>query len=453
MRVFRGTSMVASVTVPPGGLQEIVLPWILELSEGISDNPGERQSFVVANAAYRVLSDQPVTVTQFNPFEYDNGRMVGGGFLEPPARPDWSFSNDASLLLPAHSFTGNYIGSSYSPLSIQDDGLLGPVFGSEPGYIAIIGVTPEPTTVNVSVSTSVLADAAGRFPALSAGGVANFTLQRGEVAVVVAANPPNCTEGRPGRTTDESGRFFCNESSLDLTGTRITSSNQVAVFGGHKCAYVPYSAQACDHLEAQMPPLETWGMNYASGPMADPSGDERNIVRVTSAFPATTVTVSPPQGGTSSLTLAAGEWAEFEATSAFEISATNGVMVTQYLIGQIASEPNAERGDPSMVVLPPIQQYRRDYTFVTPTSYNTATGGQSFLLVVRRPGVDVTLDGASINPGWSTVGTLEVGTITVDGGTHQMASAEPFGVIVYGMGVTTSYAYPAGLNLEEILLI
>ena len=31
--------------------------------------------------------------------------------------------------------------------------------------------------------------------------------------------------------------------------------------------------------------------------------------------------------------------------------------------------------------------------------------------------------------------------------------ATPFGVIVYGMGQQTSYAYPAGLNLEEILLI
>lgn len=443
VRVFRGESQVASAVVNPNDLSEIVLPWITGLTDAISTEPWN--SFVTTNGAYRVLADRPVTVTQFNPFEYDNGMTDILGM------PDYSFSNDASLLLPAHSFTGNYIGSSYSPLSIADPDLFGETYGKFPGWIAIVGVTPEPTQVSVSVSSATAGDTGGRIPALSRGGVASFALQRGEVAIIAAAAPPDCTTGRPGRTTDESGRFFCNEPEFDLTGSRVTANHPVAVFGGHTCAYVPYSAQACDHLEAQMPPLETWGTVFHSAPMFDPSGAERNIVRITGAFDGTSVTIDPPQSGTSNMTLNTGQWQEFETTSAFSVNATQGVMVTQYLLGQL--ETDADRGDPSMVVLPPSEQYRRDYTFVAPSSYNTGTDGQSYMLIVRPIGMDIQYDGSSISTSWTTVGDREVGTVPINGGTHRLVGADPFGAIIYGMGITTSYAYPAGLDLEEILLI
>ena len=131
--------------------------------------------------------------------------------------------------------------------------------------------------------------------------------------------------------------------------------------------------------------------------------------------------------------------------------------MTQFLAGQFEGAtrgiPEAERGDPAMVVLPPREQFRSDYTFVTPTSYNAGTEGQSYLLVVRTPAQAITLNGVALNAEWSTVGDREVAIVPVNGGTHQMDSDAQFGVIVYGMGQFTSYAYPAGLNLEEILLL
>jgi hypothetical protein len=128
-------------------------------------------------------------------------------------------------------------------------------------------------------------------------------------------------------------------------------------------------------------------------------------------------------------------------------------MVTQFLVGQEASTPRARRGDPSMVILPPREQYRRDYTFVAPTSYNPGTNGQNYLLVVRSPGQSITLDGAAINPTWTSGGDREVGVLPIPGGVHRMQSVESFGAIVFGMGTFTSYAFPAGLDLEDIQLI
>ncbi len=445
VRVFRGTSMVTTASVPAGGLQELLLPWI----DGLSFEIGSAETWTslsVSNGAYRLLSDLPVTAVQFNPFEYDAG-----------GASDFSFTNDASLLLPAHSFTGNYYVSSFVPLSIADPGLLPPItpdtYGKIPGYVAVVGVTQEPTTVSVALSAAIVADAGGRFPATGRGGVVSFTLARGEVAILAAAPPPDCMEGRPGRRSDASGRFFCNEADFDLTGSRVTANRPVAVFGGHTCAYVPYWAQACDHLESQMPPLETWGRNYVSGPMRDTGVNSVNILRVMAAQDGTNITVDPPQGGTSTFTLGAGQWREIEVSSPFRLTGDRGILATQYLVGQLATMPEPERGDPSMVALPPVEQYRSDYTFVTPNSYNTSVDGQSYLLVVRPVGLAITLDGSAVTTTWTTVGDREVGIIPLSGGTHRMEAAMPFGVMVYGMGITTSYAYPAGLNLEEIFLI
>jgi len=69
---------------------------------------------------------------------------------------------------------------------------------------------------------------------------------------------------------------------------------------------------------------------------------------------------------------------------------------------------------------------------------------------VRPPGLDLTLDGASVTTTWESVAGREVGIVPVGGGTHTISGAEPFGLIAYGLGTFTSYAYPAGLNLEQI---
>lgn len=465
VRVFRGASMVANVAVPPGGLQDIALPWVAGMSDGIM--PPMWTSLSTPDGAYRLVSDRPVTVAQFNPFEYDNGRTVDD-FLNPRfGEQDFSFSNDASLLLPAHSFTGNYIASSFVPLSTTQDqaGLLGRTRQSSawPGYISIVGVTPEPTQVTIAVSSAVAANAAGLFGATPRGGSISFAIQRGQVVTVVAAPPPECSSSRPGFVREslcppsdpgcDAWLETCIEAEFDLTGSRISANNSIAVFGGHTCAYVPANSQACDHLENQMPPLETWGTNFVSGPLGDPAGALRNVVRITAALAGTTITIDPPQGGMSSLNLEAGQWSEIQATTPFRVSANQGIMVTQYLQGQFASTPPGERGDPAMVVLPPLEQFRRDYTLIAPTSYTPATDGQSYLLLTRPVGLDIILDGASVSTTWTTVGDREVGILPVSGGTHTMSAGDTFGVLVYGMGQFTSYAYPAGLNLEEILLI
>jgi len=452
--VTRAGAEAWSGAVPAGGLTEIPLPWVDGQSFNVPE--GSWQSFVNASGAYRLTSDVPVIASQFNPFEYS----VGGEF---------SFTNDATLLYPSHVLTGDYVGVSYPPLS-RRTGSEGGIGGGlsalrYPGYIAVVGTTPGTTTVQVTARGEVAADATGRWPATRTGGSFSFELAQGEVAHIVAGVPPECTPGRPGFVEDrecmtvpiigEQCDLFqtCHERDYDLTGTRVVADQPVAVFGGHTCAYVPTNAQACDHLEVQMPPIQSWGRAYVSAPMADGSTNGTNVVRVLPAFEATEVTVSPAQGGVSGGTLSPGEYLEFDATSPFSVTGTSAVLVAQYLRGQYATEPESARGDPAMTVLVPSEQFRSEYTFILPSSYNAGTNGQNHLLVVRPPGLEILLDGAPLTATFTTIGGSEVGVVLLDGGTHTMTAAMPFGLIAYGMGSFTSYATPAGLDLEPITIL
>ncbi|MCX7808763.1 MAG: IgGFc-binding protein, partial [Deltaproteobacteria bacterium] len=147
------------------------------------------------------------------------------------------------------------------------------------------------------------------------------------------------------------------------------------------------------------------------------------------------------------------QYLEFEVNRPFHISANKGVMVVQYLRGQYASTPPAERGDPAMTVLAPSEQFRSDYTFILPTSYNESTNGQNHVLIVRPRGLAITVDGSPLTIPFTPIGDREVGVLPLQGGTHTMRASSPFGIITYGLGSFTSYATPGGLNLEPINIL
>jgi hypothetical protein len=306
------------------------------------------------------------------------------------------------------------------------------------------------------VAGNTAGEATGRFAATARGGLITFTLQQGEVIHIAADVPPDCLPGRPGwhhESDSLSWMDTCREIDFDMTGSRIRADKPVAVFGGHVCAYVPYTSEACDHLEVQLSPIQTWGLSYVTAPMRDAGTNYDNLVRVVAAFDGTDVTVSPPQGGVSTFTLNEYGMQEFFASGPFQVTGTKAIQVGQYLLGQYYPEPDASRGDPAMTILVPSEQYREDYTFVTPSSYNSGTNGQSYVMIVRPPGLDLVLDGATLTTTWESVGGMEIGTVPVEGGTHVITGASPFGMITFGMGSFTSYTYPAGLNLEQITTI
>ncbi|MGO4863304.1 hypothetical protein ACTP2L_06955, partial [Campylobacter jejuni] len=67
---------------------------------------------------------------------------------------------------------------------------------------------------------------------------------------------------------------------LNLTGTLISSTENVAVFSGAGCANI--GDGACDHLIEQMPPISALSQSYVLGEAFD-VGTGNNLVRVVAA--------------------------------------------------------------------------------------------------------------------------------------------------------------------------
>lgn len=106
--------------------------------------------------------------------------------------------------------------------------------------------------------------------------------------------------------------------------------------------------------------------------------------------------------------------------------------------------------DPDLILVPPVEQFRSDYVFLTPDDYE-----HDYLNVVAPEGTSITFDGRDVT-GLEPIGTLDgipyaATTVEIpDDGTHVVTASQPVGLVVYGYDRYVSYGYPAGLDLETI---
>ncbi|MGE0787932.1 MAG: IgGFc-binding protein [Sandaracinaceae bacterium] len=463
--VQQGGSTVSSVTVAAGGLETIRLPWVDAIKEpGVLDAEmiSHPRSVLARGAAYHLTSTLPVTVYQFNPLEYRTaGDCPDGTDPDPTDGACYSYTNDASLLLPTHVLTGNYIASAY-PTQFQhvmiDAGIGGTAEGylATPGFLAIVGVGSTPVMVTVNLRAHVAASADGQVSAGTPGSTQMYMLNPGDVLQLASGEPPaSCTPISSDTQNDICGLFPCTRTyeycqvsaDYDLTGTEIRATGPVMVLGGHECSFVPQNRWACDHLEESIFPLDTWGDDFIVS-ATEPLRGEPNLIRIVSGADNNTLTFDPA-GAHAPVTLSRGQVVEFESSMDFRVSGSAGAfLVSQFLVGQdyagIGTSGAAGQGDPAMSFAIPTEQFRSEYTFLAPSTFE-----RSFVNVTAPTGANVTIDGTPVS-GWRPVGGSGFQTARVEtaGGTHAISGSQPFGIVVYGFGSYTSYMSPGGLDFE-----
>ena len=351
--------------------------------------------------AFRVESSQPVIATQFNP--------IGGAT---------GFTTDASLLLPTHTLGNDYIHLDW------DRG-----YGN--GASMVVVATEDATTVTITPTVN------------TAGGINNLPAMTAGVATPIVI--------------DRYDFIQVNVDDLNLTGSSIASDKPVAVFGGHSCANVPQeSVGACDHVEEQIFPLETWGTDYVAS--RNPiRGGEPMRWRIVASEDNTTITFDPPVSLGAQTQLDANQWVQFDDLGDFTISANDPILVAGYMYGCSAVQPNNGcPGDPYMVLMVPVEQYQDDYVFLVDSSYV-----QDFAKLVRPSGAQVNVECLGVVPEnrWTAIGNSGFDWATIDmnpgeamcqPGTNQASADQGFGIIVSGQSSAASYAYPGGLALESI---
>ena len=146
----------------------------------------------------------------------------------------------------------------------------------------------------------------------------------------------------------------------DLSGTHITANKPFAVFSGATCSNVPVGVAACDHLFTQLPPVNRWSTSYVVPETAN-TGTAGNLVRILAATDNTQVTVN----GVVVATLNAGQFHEIPTAHDLHITASNPVLVGQFLKGANAT---GGYGDPAFTFIGGIDQTLSDYVFTAPTS-------------------------------------------------------------------------------------
>jgi hypothetical protein len=231
------------------------------------------------------------------------------------------------------------------------------------------------------------------------------------------------------------------------------------VFSGVECITVnPPSCSGdgccCDHLEEQLFPVRAWGTDFIAAHSPHRGSGDLDVWRILAHHPDTTVTTSRPAPD-DSFVLGAGEFRELYAAGPFTVHADHGILVGQFLASQGCV--GGGTGDPSFTLFPPTEQFREQYTFLVPDTFD-----RDYASIVRPVDATVTLDGRTAPdevPSCTreTVGTLvgtdwEVLTCPLEDGAHEVIASAPVGLVVVGYGPAGSYAYAGGTDLAQINL-
>jgi hypothetical protein len=432
-----------TLTVKPGTSRAVELPCSPELK----GDPNDVMSVQVPDGAHHILSDVPVTVYQFNPLEY-RAEVDVGSFTEDV----YSYTNDASLLLPVHSLTGNYRVMSRATRFhriVPHDPADETRYSHAPGFVTIVGVEDEPTEVVVTSTAHTRASEDGELPALAPGDELTVVLAKGEVLQLVTDRPDDC-EGDAGRSSGEGDRTYCDVGDAwDLTGTRINAQARVAVIAGHDCAFIPFDRWACDHLEEMMFPVEAWGREVLVGVAEATRCQEPapSIVRVLSDVDGNRIRFTPAVRDP--VTLDRGEFIELETTDDLRVSADGAILVGQFLVGQDFDGRRGGtlyKGDPAFSLAIPREQWRTRYGFLAPETFS-----ESFVNVIGAEAQVVLLDGRAVRGFTPIEGTdLATARVPIDPGAHTIESDFLFGIVVYGYASYTSFMVPGGLDLNRI---
>lgn len=412
--------------IPPGGMAIALLP-----------HRGSPEQTLVGFNSYLIETTGRVAAYQFGPYCCN-----------------YSFTNDASLLFPTTTLGTEYLYLGVPGWNYDDPG--DPDASSRiPAAMTIIATRPETElTITLPPGVEVQSDSAGRVSIQ--GQTVRATLGKGEVLDLMTAfqrgGPPT-----PGP---------------DMSGARISSTHPVAAFSGHVCTYVPEDTGACDHLQEQLFPTDTWGNDFALVPTKRraTNPNAREVVywkvlakddgtRIDLSVPFSQLSALPPGfrgvpdcrdhlDGDAAIRLDAGQFCEFGTPGALSMRSSGPLMVMGIISGEGTTGnglPGAHAGDPAIFLVPPTRQYRDAYSFLAPTTYFF-----DHVTIVTTPGATIELDGSPVDmgraetiPGSDTIFVH----LDIEDGPHRLRGSHPFGIVAYAFDDWVSYAFTGGLNL------
>lgn len=316
------------------------------------------------------------------------------------------FNIDMTNALPTASLGSDYMIQCY-PSKLSTD------FRSE----FVIVATEDNTVVDIVPSANTL-------NGFSAGTLHTVTLQQGDAYQLRGAS---------------------NAGEADLTGSRITARDckKIAVFSGHFCAYVPTNTTTCDHIYDQSFPIGYWGQHFAVAGTGTVFADHVRVMALEDGC-------SVNKDGVHVATLNSGQVYDFTLTSSNRtayIETSSPASVYMFL-----GSAGVQNGDPSMIIVNPVDQRVKDITFAT---YSTTYTNTHYVTIVASAEEMqyVRLDNNPVaSQAFAGNSNYRYAKVQISDGSHSLKTLGTEGFIAYafGIGLHESYGYSVGSSLKVI---
>lgn len=343
-------------------------------------------------------------------------------------------TSDAWIVLPTDALGTKYVVSSYASSAVADTlAFIGPRFDEAYPSQFLVIATEDSTVVNIELSVNRSAQATGN--------TRTVLLQRGDTYLVQAL-------------------VSITRQNDDLTGSRVQASKPIAVLGAHYRAQVPILSERAsrDCLVEQLPSTDVWGKRIIVPPLVPPANTRRvsnldvALVRVLASSTKTAVSVN----GNFIAVLGAGAFIDLPLVNdPLDISASEPILAT--IIDRTANRRASVdyAGDPSLIVVPPVEQYLASYrvTSIEPRQSGTAfyTEHRITCIVPLKHASSLRIDGNGGQAPVAIPGTSYAYVqFDVQRGRHTATCDTTFGIIIYGYGPAESYGYTGGMAFERL---
>jgi hypothetical protein len=235
----------------------------------------------------------------------------------------------------------------------------------------------------------------------------------------------------------------------DLSGTYVVATRPCAMMSGSPCEdLIAGGEHFCNPLLEEIPPVSAWGTKYVAAPLWR---QVAGLYRVVSSCDRTELKVNDAK-----ITLMRGEAYEFPFDGPLELTASAPVLLAQ-LITSTSNGPGDRStafGDPSMVIVPPVSQWRSGTKVLAPDLLPRLADDRSFpapwkhyaQIALPASGESaLKVDGAA--PTWLThltIGSWVIGSVELATGGHLVQSPDSFALLAYGYSAFDAYGYMPG---------
>lgn len=231
----------------------------------------------------------------------------------------------------------------------------------------------------------------------------------------------------------------------NLSGSYITSNNPIAVFSSHQRTSIPITDGYLDYIIDQVPSVEILGTECVISLTKFPIVSSTVFVRILPAFDSTIVKWKDKD-----TLLSRGQFLDINSKVSFIVKSDKPVLFSQF---EQSARITLSKGDPFLVFLPPIQQWKNNYTFYSSELEDFTEHWAN--IVIHRDGINsLLLDGSLVNSNQFKqieASDYYYAPISVKSGIHKVKSDSNFSLLVYGYGIIISYGYNGGMKADRLL--